>query len=105
MFNDLLLYGGTTTIICIIVAIIIYLLPTFILCSTLWKIARFFKYPQELKVSFEGKEHFACNGCVFIYKKYYDEETNTYITPYGVFIPIYSTLNNTVIKGFIYKKN
>lgn len=105
-FDSLLATGGLTAIVIIVVALLIYLLPAIIISSAI-KAASFSSIlPQRLAVVKENDDSFLLQHGVVLYKKYYDKELDRYVTPHGVFEPIYSSslVNNTYISAFMYKK-
>lgn len=105
-FTQLLSGSVFILIIYILILFFIFLAPALIIANAIKTAARTIILPYQLDVISDNDDHFLLEYNIIVYKKYFDEDSNLYVTPYGIFEPVYSSsfLNNNCISSFIYKK-
>lgn len=98
--------GGSGIILVLFIVLFSIFSPAVIIANAIKKAALIRSLPQHLKVVIEEDDLFKLEHGVVVYKKYYDKELDRYVTPHGVYEPLYSSsyFNDHHVSAFIYKK-
>lgn len=83
----------------LIVWLLLYILPASIIANAIKKTN---SSNNQLRIVKEYNDCFKLDNDILIYKKWYDEENDLYIAPYGFYIPIYNYQKDVV--SFVYER-
>ena len=97
---DLFGYGAMVSVLLLLLLyFIMFIVPCLIIANAIKKTN---SSNNRLRIIKEYNDSFKLDNDIIVYKKWYDEENDLYVAPYGYYIPVYNYEKDVVF--FIYER-